>query len=160
MARFVIGIFFCFLLSNWVKSQSNEILPGIEYLAFKEKIGERAPLNIHMVRIDLTFPEFILSPLLPHGKIAYLSPVLAIAKEHRAITAVNGSFFQLRKGEASPIGLLMVDKQLVYNSRHRRTALGITSNREILIGKPVVRMRVLLPKTETEIWINFFNKTR
>lgn len=81
------------------------------------------PQVIHVVRADLSKTTLAPQLAVGNGDGFALEPVGAIARRTKALAAINGSFFSPKGGE--PIGLLMLDGQIVSSSYFNRSVFGI-----------------------------------
>lgn len=80
------------------------------------------PVSVNVVRADLK--RYGLQPQLARsGQGFSVEPVSAIANRSKALAAINGSFFAPRGG--APIGLLMLDGQIVSSSYFNRSVFGV-----------------------------------
>jgi len=112
-----------------------QVIPGIKYSHLK-KITGLGPLHVHVLKIDLKNSKISVKPELANGIIGNLEKTSDIAVRSNAVAAINGSFFETRKKLHLPIGLMIIDGQVVNKSILERTAVGITNDKEIIFGIP------------------------
>ena len=112
-----------------------QVIPGIKYSHLK-KITGLGPLHVHILKIDLENSKISVKPELANGVIGNLEKTSDIAARNNAVAAINGSFFETRKKLHLPIGLMIIDGQVVNKSILERTAIGITKDKEIIFGIP------------------------
>lgn len=99
------------------------------------------PVSVNIVKADLR--HYSLAPQLAHrGPGFSTEPVSAIARRAKALAAINGSFFSPRDGE--PIGLLMLDGQIVSSSYFNRSVFGIRYDGTCFINNARLRAAVRL----------------
>lgn len=99
------------------------------------------PVSVNIVRADLR--HYSLAPeLARRGRGFSTEPVSAIARRAKALAAINGSFFSPRGGD--PIGLLMLDGQIVSSSYFNRSVFGIRYDGTCFINNARLRAAVRL----------------
>jgi exopolysaccharide biosynthesis protein len=130
-----------------------QVIPGIKYSHLK-KITGFGPLHVHILKIDLKNSKISVKPELAKGVIGNLEKTSDIAARNNAVAAINGSFFETRKKLHLPIGLMIIDGQVVNKSILERTAIGITKDKEIIFGIPKIKGYVmdLNSKGSVPIW--------
>lgn len=130
-----------------------KVIPGIDYSHIK-KSTENGPLHVHILIVDLKNDKIRVRPELAGGIIGNLETTSNIAIRSNAIAAVNGSFFAVRKKLHLPLGLMIIDGQVVNKSILDRAAIGITENKDIIFGIPKTKGYVvnLENKKSVQIW--------
>jgi len=99
------------------------------------------PISVNIVKADLR--RYSLAPeLARRGRGFSMEPVSSIARRARALAAINGSFFSPRAG--TPIGLLMLDGQIVSSSYFNRSVFGIRYDGTCFINNARLRAAVRL----------------
>jgi exopolysaccharide biosynthesis protein len=131
---------------------------AVKYRFFKDK-DQHMPLNVHLVEVDLKNPQVNLGVALAKGKASGGERVSRIAERYGAVAAINGSFFHGRKIPTS-VGLVMKDGEIIADSGHRRTSLGITRNNDVIIGIPKVTTGVYHAKKDRFQIISGINQPR
>jgi len=136
----------------------NALLLPVVYTFFKDKEHD-STLNGHLVEIDLKNPKIKVGLALPRTSPNKQATVKSMAQSYNAIAAINGSFFH---GNAIPaaVGLIMFNDEVITDSRHRRTSLGITNDNEIIIGIPKVTVWADLPEMGENIRVSGVNQMR
>ncbi len=99
------------------------------------------PVSVNVVKADLR-RNALLPELARRGRGFSAEPVSAIARRSRALAAINGSFFS-PKGK-DPIGLLMLDGQIVSSSYFNRSVFGIRYDGTCFINNARLRSAVRL----------------
>lgn len=125
-----------------------EILaPGVVH-EHRRQADRHGPLNVHVLRVDPKHPGVKLMPGMAKGG-AFFSrePVSAIARRYGAVAGINGSYFSPRTGE--PLGMLMINGQLVSSNMLNRSVLAIAGNGELTIDKTQLSTRLTLASGET-----------
>ncbi|NQT28950.1 MAG: phosphodiester glycosidase family protein [Candidatus Saganbacteria bacterium] len=144
------------------------VAEGVEYLKVKKGIGSAA-ISANVLKIDLNkrkikpalakkhkpglFLPFIdrINPWKKNKSPQhfFLDKVSYIAKEHNALAAVNGTYFA---SNATPLGALMIDYELVSSPIHNRTAFFLDEKKQPYIDNiSIVSYFELEDKTRYDI---------
>lgn len=117
-----------------------DLAPGVRF----ERLNRwtpAGPVSVNVVRADLR--RYSLRPQLARsGRGFTTAPVSAMARRARALAAINGSFFSPKGG--SPIGLLMLDGQIVSSSYFNRSVFGVRYDGTCFINNARLRAAVRL----------------
>jgi len=92
----------------------------------------RGPLDVYVLKVDPGQEGLEIRPALAGKTVHSRHSVLNIARQHGAVAALNGGFFA---GQGPPLGLLIIDGEWIKHSILHRTALGITADGELLMGR-------------------------
>jgi exopolysaccharide biosynthesis protein len=141
--------------------QSRTVAPGITYFDITKNKAE-GPLHINILKVDLGNRKISIGTSLANGMIGGLETTSSIAYRSGAIAAVNGSFFEARKKLHLPIGLMIMDGEVINRSTMNRATFGITKDKEIVFGIPSSKGYAvnLENKKSVQIWgINRPRKT-
>lgn len=127
--------------------RQDALAPGIVH-EHRRSADEHGPLNVNVLRVDPKQPGVKLMPGMAKGG-SYFSrePVSAITRRYGAVAGINGSYFSTKTGE--PLGLLMIDGQLVSSPLYNRAALAIADRGDMLIGNTQLSTRLTLPTGES-----------
>ena len=117
------------------------------------------PVDLHAVEVDIKPGSFEVFPELARDTVGRLESVSSIAKRNDAIVAVNGSFFK-RSRPYLPIGLLMINGNIITKSLLNRSAAGIIDNKEIQFGIPKFVGEILNKETGDKIAVWGVNRPR
>ena len=90
----------------------------------------RGPVRVYVLKIALTPEGLTVRPALAGVTVHQRRSVLSIARQQEAQAAVNGGFYAPR---GLPLGLLVIDGEWIRPPLLGRTALGITSDGELLM---------------------------
>jgi len=132
----LILLFVLILTSNcYCEQWQKSIIPGINYRHIK-RMTAAGPLHIHILKVDMKNNKIKVKPALAKGVIGSLERTSNIAIENNAVAAVNGSFFEARKKIHLPLGLMIIDGQVVNKSILERSSIGITKDNDIIFGTP------------------------
>jgi len=92
----------------------------------------RGPLDVYVLKVDPGREGLEIRPVLAGQTVHRRRSVLAIARQHGAVAALNGGFFA---GQGPPLGLLIIDGEWIKHPILHRTALGITADGELLMDR-------------------------
>ncbi|MFN8576699.1 MAG: phosphodiester glycosidase family protein [Candidatus Sericytochromatia bacterium] len=133
--------------------------PSVQHIFFKDTYG-RSKLNAHLIKVDMNNPRINLDLALAHNNTNRKENVSKIAKRAGAIAAINASFFHSRNSIDGAVGLIMSEGIVISDSGHRRTSLGITEDKKIIIGVPKIKNYVIMPELGENIRLNGINQIR
>ncbi len=99
------------------------VAPGVDLFRVSDRslVGEAGPISVLLLRIDPASTDLRLARAL--ARKPRREPVLAIARRHGAVAAINAGFFNLQTG--APTGVLKVKGALVRCPALPRAALAI-----------------------------------
>ena len=107
------------------------VAPGLAYGHWR-KDTPNGPLFVNYMKVDPQEPGVKVSPAMAaHGKEA----VHQLASRHGAIAAVNGIYFA---PDGSPLGMVMIDGELISPPYLNRTAVGIRADGTFLIDNVTI----------------------
>ena len=132
--------------------------PSVMYYNYMASVDGQ-PVRIHIAEIDLSGPVR-LQPVLAWDQMDRLETVTSIAKRHKPIVAINGSYFNMDPGDAFPVGFLMLDGRVVYFSHTHRSAFGLTRDNVPLFGYPRTRGSIYVEDTGEYFYIDGMNRER
>lgn len=104
------------------RTTSSRLADGV-LLTRTHRFTPAGPQVIHVVRANLSKASLLPQLAVGDGDGFGLEPVGSIARRSRAVAAINGSFFSPKGGE--PIGLLVLDGQIISSSYVNRSVFGI-----------------------------------
>ena len=134
---------------------SEDLAPGVRHDHVRSA-DAAGPLDVHVLRVDPRAPGVRGAPALAKNTFFGRAPVSAIARSAGGVAAINGSYFSPRTGE--PLGLLMIDGELMAGPLFNRTALALGGG-EAEIGRTQLATRLVLPSGESYDF-DGVNKTR
>lgn len=129
----------CASVVNITAQDFKTVHDGVEYAQVVHKLGID-PVKINLLRLDLKKVRLDVH----HAMDAAIGTekTSSIATRHAAVAAINAGFFRLDTsifaGDAA--GTLMIDNQLLSESRDARSSIGIlngTSKTEVFFGHPI-----------------------
>jgi len=92
----------------------------------------RGPLDVYVLKVDPDTEGLEIRPALAGQTVHSRRSVLNIARQHGAVAALNGGFFA---EQGPPLGLLVIDGEWIKHPILHRTALGITTDGELLMDR-------------------------
>lgn len=107
-----------------------ELAPGINYTMIRRST-EGGMMTAHVLDVD-TAQGYRLQPLLGNDKIEEREVLSSMAKRHKAIAAVNASYFSLN-GEI--LGLTKINGKIASTTYVKRSAFGLLPDGSPVIGQ-------------------------
>ncbi len=132
---------------------------AVQHIFFKDHFYKNK-LNAHLIKVDLNNPIVNIDVALAYNNTNRKERVSKMASRVGAVAAINGSFFHSRSSIDSPVGLLMVDGTVLSDSGHRRTSLGFTDDKKVIIGIPKVKNFAIIPELGVNLKLNGINQIR
>ncbi len=131
---------------------------SVRYFSFADKDqGQR--VRIHAVEVNLKDPSIQLDLAMAKESANTVEPVSHIARRHGALAAINGSFFHGTTTDSS-VGLVVREGEIIADSGHRRTSLGITDEGKMVMGIPRVKTGVMIHSKNRFQRVNGVNQPR
>ena len=142
------------IIKKYEKKVQQKVMPGLTYTSWQRSQAQ-GPVWAHVLDID---PQnsFALKPILSNDEVLKLETLLPMVHRHKAVAAVNGSYFA-PNGEI--IGLLKLNGQIVSTPQLSRTAVGFFPNGQLLIDQVTYQGTLALPDGRTQL-INGVNRER
>lgn len=110
---------------------------GLRYLSFPDQ-DQGQPVRVNLVEVNLDQSHYQLDIAMAKGQANTVDVVSNIAKRHQAVAAINGSFFHGTTTDSS-VGLVLKQGEIIADSGHRRTSLGITADGKFVMGIPQIQ---------------------
>lgn len=134
-------------IPNLLPSPSNsgrgkDVAPGIQHRQWVEKVPG-GPVRINVLEIDPQNPAVDITPALAANRMGSKANVAAMVAGHQATVGINGSFFKQDKG--IPLGILIINQELISGPLYDRVALAITPNNDIVMDRVRLGGEALLP---------------
>jgi len=145
-------------------------VPGLKVSQIK-KGTTSGPLSINVLDVDANNSSLKVKPVLSAQKLKVSKPLSLIVKENKALGGINGGYFA--KG-GLPLGLLLLDGEIIKEDIFSRSSLGITEGGRIIIdnlrfkgslvnsrGESLLLSGINRPRGEEEIilYTPWFGKT-
>jgi exopolysaccharide biosynthesis protein len=109
-----------------------EVTPGVKHTKLYQSTG-RGPILINVLEVDPKNPAIEVMPALANGRMVGKARAATITQRNNAIAGINGSFFKPDQG--IPLGLLIINEELVSGPLYERVALGITARQDLRMGR-------------------------
>jgi len=145
------------MFSCW-PAQSVWAASPIKYSSFKDHDQGKA-VRVHVVEVDLNDSRVDIDLAMANGKSSMLEPVSKMASRNQAVAAINASFFHGTTVDA-PVGLVIKKGEIISDSGHRRTSLGITRDHRYMMGIPKIETGLDMPQEKRFQTINGVNQAR
>lgn len=123
-------------------NSQNEIASGVRYVKFSEK-SPQGPVQINMLEVDPRNPSVEIMPVLANNRMGAKNNVSSMVLNHQAVAGINGSFFKPDVG--IPLGVLIINQELISGPIYDRVALGITPTNELVMSRIHLGGEVILP---------------
>lgn len=120
----------------------NEIAAGVRYVHLTEH-SKQGPVQINVLEIDPKNPSVEIMPALAYNRMGSKANVATMVARHQAVAGINGSFFKPDVG--TPLGILMIDQELISGPIFDRVALGITNSNTLVMSRIRVGGQIQLP---------------
>jgi hypothetical protein len=126
--------------------ESEVLAPDIEYRLVKMANG-LDPVVVHQVLVGAVQKAYRLKPALVEGPLDALQPLGRLAASHGALVGINAGYFAT--GSASPLGLLVRNRQILAMPLFDRSALLIDETNRASIGHTQAAYRLKVPHGES-----------
>lgn len=123
-------------------SAAKIIGPGVRHVSLIERTGA-GPARVQVLEIDPRHPEVEIRPALAINRMGAKESVGRIVSGYQAMAGINGSFFKPDTGV--PLGILMIDQELVAGPLYNRVALGISPGNELVMEQVRLVGEIRLP---------------
>jgi hypothetical protein len=117
--------------------REEEILPGVTYHEIKTDLG-KGSVRVKYLYIEDWRARYRLTPAIPADGIGRLASLKTMAQEHGAVAGINANFFDPTTNK--PIGLLILDGEVLSSNYERRAALGIDLFGRLDFFRPTVSL--------------------
>ena len=126
---------------------------GLKYKEIRQ-LTWSGPRVISIVDLDTLKGRHKVTSFISNNKTEGLAPLREVVSQNNALVGVNGGFYT---PSGTPLGLVMIDGEMVTEPLYNRAALGITKSGEVLIDN--VKWRGLLKtKNNSNIIIDAVNR--
>jgi len=119
-----------------------EISDGVRYTRFVER-SVQGPVQVNVLEIDPHHPGLEIQPALAANRMGAKTNVANIVSSHQAVAGINGSFFKQDVG--IPLGLMMINQELISGPIYDRVAMGITTNNDIVMSRIRLAGELVMP---------------
>lgn len=140
------------------KSTAKAPVRPVRYQSFQDR-GVGGPVRVHMVEVNLKDQRVALDIAMAKGQASSRERVSDIARRNKAVVAINGSFFHGTSVESS-VGLIMRHGEIIADSGHRRTSLGIRRDGTYVMGIPKINTGLYYPDNNRFQRVSGINQPR
>jgi len=109
---------------------------------------------VHVLRVDPRAPDIEIRPVLAGDVSAGMETTSIIATRHDALAGINGGYFA---DSGRPLGMIVIDGQLVSAPLPRRSVFAIARDRRPVIEAFEFRGRVVTPDNAA-LWVSAVNR--
>jgi exopolysaccharide biosynthesis protein len=117
---------------------------GLDYQEIRQLTWNGSRI-VNIISLDTLKGRYEVLSALSNDKISGLESLSSLVKNNEALVGINGGFYNY---QGKPLGLVMVDGDIVSEPLYNRAALGITKTGEILIDN--ISWRGVLKTTNNE----------
>ncbi len=97
----------------------------------------RGPIRVNVLEVNPRDPSLEIIPAMASIEMQGKARAETIARRNQALAAINGSYFKPDQG--IPLGLLIIDEELIAGPLFERVALGITHSNQLRISRVGMR---------------------
>lgn len=133
-----------------------DVSDGVRYMRFVQR-SSQGPVQINVLEIDPHQPGVEIRPALASNRMGAKSNVAAMVANHQAVAGINGSFFKQDVG--IPLGMMMINQELISGPIYDRVALGITPNNDMVMARVRLAGELVLPD-KRRVPLNNINQPR
>lgn len=127
-------------------NNQHDVADGVRYTNFIQHSGQ-GPVRVNVLEVDPHNPNVEIMPALASRQMGGKNNVSAIVANHQAVAGINGSFFKPDVG--TPLGIMIINQELISGPIYDRVALGITPNNELTMDRIQLGGEVVLPDKRT-----------
>lgn len=113
-------------------SNSSTLADGVRHYRLTQRTAA-GPARVNVIEIDPKSPGIEIMPALASNRMGAKANVARIVSNNQAVAGINGSFFKQDKG--IPLGVLMINQELVSGPIYDRVALGITLTNDLVMER-------------------------
>lgn len=109
---------------------------------------------VHVLRIDPRSPDITIRPVIPGDVGAGRETTSVVATRYDAIAAINGGYFA---GSGAPLGMVVIDGEMVSAPLPRRSVFGISREGQPFINSFEFQGRLRTPNN-VSLWVSAVNR--
>lgn len=136
-------------IPNRLPETGQEIHPGLRWSNLTYP-GGNGTVMVHVLTLNPRMPSLEVVPVLPGNTMRGLAPTRTIVTQNAAIAGINASFF--KPDSKIPLGLLMIDGEMVTGPLFNRTVLGIGRDQSLHMERVEMRGEVLMTGNQRD-WL-------
>jgi exopolysaccharide biosynthesis protein len=123
-------------------TERQNVADGVQFKQIVKHTGH-GPVRINVLEVDPHNPGVEIMPALAAHQMGHKSNVSTIVTNHQAVAGINGSFFKPDVG--TPLGILIINQELVSGPIFDRVALGITPSDGLAMSQIRLGGEIILP---------------
>lgn len=123
-------------------SNQSNLSNGIQHIRLTQATAQ-GPARVNVIMIDPKTHGLEILPVLASNRMGAKSNVANMVTRNQAVAGINGSFFKPDIG--IPLGILMINQELISGPIYDRVAMGITANNDIVMDRIRMAGEVALP---------------
>ena len=139
------------------QSWTRQVTQGVVYTHMRVRL-DQGPAHLHILEISPDSGYTIL-PVIANGRIGSLAQVSTLAKNARAVAAINGGFFDTSSSHL-PVGLIKINNHTIFEQFLPRPVLGIDANGAPHFATFTLHSRVFIPETGLTLPLFGYNRQR
>lgn len=128
--------------SSTLSDGRSQLSSGVRFTRFTQRLNS-GPVRISLLEIDPKTSGLEIMPVLASGRMGSKTNVANMVSNHQAVAGINGSFFKPDVG--IPLGILMINQELISGPIYDRVALGITANNDLVMDRVHLGGEIVLP---------------
>lgn len=121
---------------------TRHLAPGVRFWRLSPQTPQ-GPVQVNILEVNPKQPGIELLPSLAADRMGAKASVAQLVQSNQAIAGINGSFFKPDQG--IPLGILIINRELLSGPIYDRVALGITPNNDVLMAQVQLRGHISLP---------------
>lgn len=120
--------------------KQHDLAQGVKHTKMT-RATSRGPILINVLEVNPRDPSIEIVPALASGRMNGKARAETIARRNNAIAGINGSYFKPDKG--IPLGLMIIDEELITGPLFERVALGVTQNNHLRMSRVGMRGEIV-----------------
>ncbi|HXF82013.1 MAG TPA: phosphodiester glycosidase family protein [bacterium] len=132
---------------------ATKLPPSVAYEKLRVRTGAGSTA-VHVLRVDPHSPDIAIRPVIPGDVGAGTETTSVVATRYDAIAAINGGYFA---GTGAPLGMVVIDGELVSAPLPRRSVFGISREGEPFINSFQFQGRIHTPRN-VALWVSAVNR--
>lgn len=133
---------------------TTKLPPSVAYQKIRVPSG-RGSSAVHILRVDPSSPDIVIRPVLAGEDVSSGTETTSvIATRYDALAGINGGYFA---GSGRPLGMIVIDGQLVSAPLPRRSVFAISNDGRLLIQAFEFQGHVITPENK-RLWVSAVNR--
>lgn len=132
---------------------TTKLPPSVAYEKIRVPSG-RGSSAVHILRVDPTSPDIVIRPVLAGDVSSGAETTSVIATRYDALAGINGGYFA---GSGRPLGMIVIDGELVSAPLPRRSVFAISNDGRLLIQAFEFQGHIITPDNK-RLWVSAVNR--